>query len=78
MYYGLWNKDLQIPNNTDFDYEVCLKYVLQKNDKKKRKRAKCGGGFAGPVLSYIDGCSVEVVVFYKLGPFGVTLPAELL
>lgn len=42
------------------------------------KRAKCGGVFAGPVLSYIDGCSVEVVVFYKMGPFSVTLPAELL
>lgn len=33
------------------------------------KRAKCGGVFAGPVLSYIDGFSVEVVVFYKMGPF---------
>lgn len=38
MYYGLWNKDLQIPNNNDFDYEVCLKYVLQKNDKKKEEK----------------------------------------
>lgn len=33
MYYGLWNKDLQILNNTDFDYEVCFKICI--TEKKK-------------------------------------------